>query len=146
MILIHAPGPLLTPKDAGDSPHGETEAILADERDDRDDAQIGVDGVKVRVMVDRLVGLDDGHAGKEEEEGEQVERSVGAGAEAFGLRGPGRLDDEDGEGEGEDAKGLEEGVRGDERDERVEEDACPDDGDEEDGAGERDETCPCWFC
>lgn len=60
---------------------------------------------------------------------------MGAGAGDFGLGRRGRLQDQDGFGQGEDAEGLQERVRAEERDEGIlTEDAGPDVGDEEYGA------------
>lgn len=57
------------------------------------------------------------------------------GADFLLVGGPGRLEDEDGLGQGEDAGRLEEGVGAEEGDQgRVAEDGGPDEGDEEDGA------------
>jgi hypothetical protein len=63
-----------------------------------------------------------------------VQQGVRALAQGFGLGRVGRLQDQDGLQDGEDAEGLEERVRGDEQQRRVGEDGGPDDRQEEDGA------------
>jgi hypothetical protein len=90
-----------------------------------------------------FVDLDDGGAGDEEAEGEQVQQEVGALTLGFGARGGGGLEDQDCLEDGEDAEGLEEGVRRDKREGWVGEDGGPDYGEEEDGAelGEPGGSC-----
>lgn len=64
-------------KHAGDAPHQEADNVLREQDEARGDAQVAVDAVEVAVgpLLD-LVGLDDEHAGAEEEETQQVERGV----------------------------------------------------------------------
>lgn len=82
-----------------------------------------------------LVRLDDQYAGRENNEGQEVERGVGAGADDLLAGGPRRLEDEDGLCQDEHADALEERVWAEERDERrVLEDGGPYEGDEEEGA------------
>lgn len=82
-----------------------------------------------------LVRLDNQHPGRENNEGQEVERGVGAGAYDFLASGPRRLEYEDGLCQDEHADALEERVRAEERDEgRVLEDGGPDKGDEQEGA------------
>lgn len=95
-------------------------------------------------VVDALVCLDDGDAREEDEEGEQLNGGVRALAAGFGLRGGGRLEDEDCLDEEEDAEGLEQGVRRDERAEGVGEDAGEDGGCEEEDADLGEPACS-WF-
>lgn len=92
-----------------------------------------------------LVDEDDGGAGGEAEEGEEVEAGVGDLAAAFGGGRPGGLEDLDGEGQGQDAEGVEQWVRGDEGEEGVQEDGEPDAQGEEDGADEGDPAGSCGF-
>lgn len=82
-----------------------------------------------------FVRLDNQHPGRENNEGQKVERGVGAGANHLLAGRPCRLEDEDGLCQDEHAEALEERVRAEERDEgRVLEDGGPDEGDEQDGA------------
>lgn len=137
MILPHALGILDAAIQRRDAPHGKADDILQQQHDARRDAQVAVHGVEVAggPLLD-LVGLDEQHAGGEEQEGEQVEGGVGARAELLVLGAGGGLEDEDGFGQGEDAQGLEQRVRAEERDEgRLAEDAGEDVGDEEERAG-----------
>lgn len=82
-----------------------------------------------------FVRLDNQHTGRENDKGQEVERSVGAGANDLLASGPRRLEDEDGLCQDEHADALEERVRAEERNEgRVLKDGGPDEGDEQDGA------------
>lgn len=113
---------------ARDAPHGKANNILQGQDNAGRDAEIAVHGVEVAggTLLD-LVSLDDEDAGGEEQEREQVEGGVVAGANDFFFGRPGRLEDEDGFGEGEHACGLEKRVWAEERDKRrVAEDGGPD--------------------
>ena len=122
------PGSGVAAEHGGHGPHEEAEEVLQQQQGARGDAEVGVRTVEVRGPVGALVGLDHGDARGEEQEGDEVEGRVGAGADQLALGGARRLEDQDGLRDGEDAEGLEERVRRDEREEGVEEDAGPDDG------------------
>lgn len=102
----------------GDPPHGKAHDILQRQDHACRHAEVAMDRVEMAAgaLLD-LVGLDEQDAGGEEEERQQVEGGVVAGAEGLFLWGPGGLEDEDGFGQGEDAGGLEEGVGAEEGDE-----------------------------
>lgn len=137
VILPHGLGVLLPAIQARNPPHREAHEVLHDQHAARRDAQVPVHGVEVAVgsLLD-LVGLDEQYAGGEEQQRQQVEGGVGAGAELLVLWGGGGLEDEDGFGEREDAERLEERVWAEERDEGVlGEDAGEDVGDEKESAG-----------
>lgn len=123
-------------KHAGDPPHQKADEVLDQQDDAGGDAQVAVDAMKVAAgSLSELVGLDDDDAGGEEEEGEEVEDGVEAGARDLFVGGPGGLEDQDGLGEEEDTGGLEERVWTEEGDKGwVVEDGGPDKSDEEEGA------------
>lgn len=134
-----------TAKHAGHAPHQEAKDVLRQQHEAGGDAQVAVGGVEVAGgALPDLVGLDDEHAGGEEEEGQQVEGGVGAGAGGLVGRARGRLEDQDGLGQDEDAGRLEERVRAEERDQRprVLEGGGPYQGDEQDRAGLGETACP----
>lgn len=136
VVLPHLLGILDSAKHTGDPPHQEPDEVLRQQHKARGDAQVPMDAVEVRVgpLLD-FVGLDDEHARAEEEEAQQVERGVQTGADFLLVGGPGRLEDQDGLGQSENAGGLEEGVRTEEGYQgRIAEDGGPDKGDKEEGA------------
>lgn len=92
VVLPDGLGAVWAAQHGGDGPHGEADGILQCQDDAGGDAQVAVDRVEVAggALLD-LVGLDEQHAGGEEQEGEQVEGGVGAGAGGLFRRGPGRL-------------------------------------------------------
>lgn len=140
MVLPDLLRPLLPAVHRRERPHAQADGVLQDQHGHAGEAQVGVGGVEVRVGVGGavLVDEDDGGAGGEAEEGEEVEAGVGDLAAAFGGGRPGGLEDLDGEGQGQDAEGVEQWVRGDEGEEGVQEDGEPDAQGEEDGADEGD--------
>lgn len=76
-------------------------------------------GVKVDATVLDLVRLDDADARPEQQEGQQVEAGMDAGALDLLVGGPRRLQDQDRLGEDEDAGGLQQRVRAEQRQQRV---------------------------
>lgn len=69
VVLPHLLGVLDAAKHAGNAPHEEADEVLRQQDKARGDAQVPMDAVKVRVgPLLNLVGLDDEHAGTEEEE------------------------------------------------------------------------------
>lgn len=145
VVLPHALCLFDSAKHARDPPHGEPDRILQRQHDARCDAQVAMYGVEVAggALLD-LVGLDEQDAGGEERKGEQVEGGVVARADELFLGGPGRLEDQNGFGEGEHAGGLEERVWAKERDEgRVAKDRGPDEGCEQDAASLGEPAGPC---
>lgn len=94
--------------------------------------------MEVRAVVGRLVVLDNGDAGDEEEQGDEVEAGVDALAEPFLGGGAGGLQGQDGLYEDEDGQRLKQWVGGEE-DEAAAKDRGPDEDDEDEGAdlGER---------
>lgn len=145
VVLPDGPGPVLAAEGGRDGPHEEADDVLQQQDGGGGDAEVAVGAVEVaRGPLTDLVGLDEEDAGGEEEEGDEVQDGMPAGAAGLLGGGPGGLQDEHGLGEGEHAEGLEERVRAEERDQgRVAEDAGPDEGDEEDraGLGEPAGTC-----
>lgn len=88
----------------------------------------------MRVVVGVLVCFDDGYAGDEGQKRQEVERGVNALSGTLVGRSGCRLEDQDRLDEQEGSQGLEEGVRGDERAELVQEDGGPGGHKEEEGA------------
>lgn len=136
MVLPQGLGIIDATKHAGDPPHQKPEGVLHQQHQAGGHAQVAVHGVEVAGgPLPDFVGLDDQDAGGEKDKGQQVERGVGAGPGGLvgGVRS--RLQDEDGLGQDEDAGGLEQRVRAEERDQGpVLEGGGPDEGDEQDGA------------
>lgn len=145
VVLPDALGAVDAAEGGRHGPHEQADDVLQQQDDAGGDAEVAVHAVEVaRGPLADLVGLDEQHAGGEEDEGEQVQPGVPAGAAGLVGGGPRRLQDEDGLGQGEHAEGLEQRVGAEEGDEgRVGEDAGPDEGDEEEGAdlGEPASTC-----
>lgn len=91
-------------------------------------------GVEVGHFIGMLVDLDDGRAGDEEGEGEEVQEKVSPLALGFGARGGGWLEEQDCLEDSKDAEGLNERMRRDEGEGWMSEDGGPDYGKEKDGA------------
>lgn len=105
-------------------------------RDDavRDQAPPRVQRLKVRAVVQVFVDVERDERTDEGGEGNQVEDAVDAAAEELlGGRGGG-LEEEDGLGGEEEGEGVKQGMRGEERDQRVCEDASVDKSKEEEDA------------
>lgn len=126
----------------GRCPHGEADQILYQDDNGRDDAKVGVNGVEVVELVDNLVVLDDDNAGHEEEKPEEVERGVNPLSDPLLVRRMGRLKNQDRLHQRQDSEGLGQGMAG-EKDDRLGQDADPDNDEEQDDAslGEDSSTC-----
>lgn len=110
---------------AGEEVQGEAHECLDKQQDVRDQAQDGVRRLKVRPGMGEFVHLDNNEGGDESVHGKAVDRGVDESAATLLCRSVGRLEDEDGFGDAEEAGGVEEGVCREEN-EGADEDVGPD--------------------
>jgi hypothetical protein len=120
-------------------PHGEADKVLEQEYDGCDDTQVSVNGVEVRLIVGYLVVLDDDNSGSERQEGKKIEGSMNPLTSTLLLCSVGRLEREDGLNEDQDAKRLGQWMAREE-DNRLGEDAGPDEDKEENSSRFSDQT------
>lgn len=125
-------------------PHHKAKDVLGHEHDSRQHAQEAVGRVEVHTVRFDLVGLDDGDAANQNQEGQHLECGMGVGAADLVTGRGGRLQNQNGLDDDKDAKRLEERVRREEREQRwVPEHADPDEDDKQEGAG-LCEPCSAW--
>lgn len=135
--IVHAP------KGAGDGPHEDAERGLAGDDYCGRDAEVGVQGLEVRVVALDLVGLDDGDAGHEGQAREPHDADVQPRALPLplGVGGRRRLQDQNADQGDGDGGALEEGVRREEWQELLAERRVPDLEAEHDDADKGEKTC-----
>lgn len=139
MIFPNSLGVLLTSIQLRRNQHGKPDEVLYKKHRCGDDAEIGMYGVEVRVVVLHFVVFNDCHASDERKQGHHVESSVNALSQTLLLECMGGLQGEDGLYQHQNRKGLGERMSREE-DERLGEDTGPDEDDEKPDAYLRDDT------